>query len=183
LAEYCGSFRITKYLSVSIVKSTLVVGFCVSLIACNPFDFSSPAGPVGKALHKEVREKKSVEVDFKKIVPFAWDEMYLFGPYMPREDVCKRLGLAGLQCWYHVSETSTDDGEMFLVFRLKGDIVHTEMHSRFNGDFIPMTYPQPVTPERGRFVIIEDGRLASGEPWLRLRPVKDTERAPTLLSH
>jgi hypothetical protein len=152
-----------------------VIALSILLAACNPFAFS--AGSVGEALKKEVRDKKGVEVDLRKIVPFEWDSLYMFTPYMPRQEICKQLQLTELQCHRHVPIESTDDGEMFLVFRLKEEIVHTEMHSRFNGDFTPVDYPQPITPEQSRFVVIESGVGASGAPWLKLRPKIDNKRS------
>src|SRR5712691_1385536 len=157
------------------MKVGLVVTLSLLLVACNLFAFS--VGPVGEALRKELREKESIEVDLKKIVPFDWDEFYLFTPYTPREEVCKRLQLTELHCWYYVPTESTVDGLMFLAFRYKGKTVHTEMHSRFNGDFTPVDYPQPVLPERGRFVVKKDGVTGSGEPWLRLRPIAEAKRS------
>lgn len=152
------------------------IGFlCILLAACNPFAFS--VGPVGKALQAEVREKRSKEVDLQTVVPFNWDALYIYSPYMPREEICKQLQLKEPQCHYYVRVESTDDGEMFLVFRLKGEIVHTEMHSRFNGDFTPVDYPQPITPDRSLFSVKESGTAASGAPWLKLRPQMEKTRS------
>lgn len=153
------------------MKPGLVIVMCMFLAACDPFGFS--AGPVGSALKKKVREKEITEVDLRKLVPFEWDSLYMFSPYRSREEVCKQLQFTVSQCHRHVSVGSTDDGEMFLVFQLKGEIVHTEMHSRFNGDFMPMDFLQPVTPERSRFLVVKSGVSGSGEPWLKLRPHSD----------
>jgi hypothetical protein len=146
----------------------------MSLMGCNPFGFS--AGPVGTALREEVREKRQTEVDLRVVAPFEWDALHMFSPYRTREEVCKQLQLTESQCRRHVTVDSTDDGEMFLVFRLKGEIVHTELHSRFNDDFLPMDYPQPVTPERSRFVVVKSGVSGGGEPWLKLRPRTDAAK-------
>ena len=157
------------------MKPALTTTLCILLIACNPFSFS--VGPVGKALREEIREKRNMEVDLKKIISFAWDELYLFGPYTPQEEVCKQLHLTDLQCSHQVSVVSTDDVVMFLVFRHKGEIVHTEMHSRFNGDFTPLDYPQPITPQRARFLVEEERKSSRGGRWLKLRPASEATRS------
>ncbi len=155
------------------MKAWFVVSLCVLLFGCDLSGYLS--GPVGKALRHEVREKKQKEIDLVKVVPFQWDELFLFEPYTPRNEVCKDLGLNGAECLLVVTSESTDDGEMFMVFRQKKKIVHTEMYVRFNGDFTPLDFKQPITPSEAKFIVKEDGQSASGEPWLKLKPVNGTE--------
>ena len=81
------------------------------------------------------------------------------------------MSLNQIACDEQITEESTDDGEMLLVFRKDGEIIHVEMHFRFNGDFAPLDYPVPVMPEKATFAVVQDGRAASGSPWLRLRPL------------
>lgn len=150
------------------MKAWLVLVVCALLFGCDWSGYLS--GPVGQALRHEVREKKQKEIDLARVVPFKWDELFLFGPYTPRSEVCKELKLNEPECLIVVKSESTDDGEMFLVLRHQGNIVHTEMYIRFNGDFTPLDFKQPITPTDAKFTVKEEGRSASGEPWLRLRP-------------
>ena len=137
------------------------------LCSCEPtYVFS---GPVGKSVRKEVRDLQQAEIDLKKIVPFYWDALHLYGPYTPREMICNDLGIPKDDCRRQITEESIDDGEMFLVFQRSGEIIHQEMHLRFNGDFAPVDFVQPVTPDKAVFDVKEDGVAANGEPWLKLR--------------
>jgi hypothetical protein len=161
------------------MKASHVLVLCALLLGCDLSGYLS--GPVGKALRHEVREKKQKEIDLSRLISFEWDELFLFGPYTPRSEVCKELKLNEPECSVVVKSESTDDGEMFLVFRHKEKIVHTEMYIRFNGDFTPLDFKQPITPTDAKFIVKEEGQSASGEPWLRLRPIHQTERPnPTL---
>jgi len=156
------------------MKTLFVVIICTFLFGC---DFSAYGnGPVGKAIRHEVREKKQKEIDLVEVVPFNWDELYLYGPYMPRSEICKDLKLKELECLIVVSSESTDDGDMFLVLRHKKKIVHTEMYRRFNGDFTPLDFKLPITPSEAKFVVKEEGKVVSGEPWLKLRPARSGRR-------
>jgi hypothetical protein len=108
------------------MKARLVVVFCMLLFGC---DFSSYlSGPVGKAVRHEVREKRQQEIDLARVVPFEWDELFLFGPYTPRGEVCKELQLNKAECLISVKSESTDDGVMFLVLRHK-DKIMSQSHS------------------------------------------------------
>lgn len=150
------------------MKALLILGLGALLLGCDLSDFFS--GRIGKAIRHEVREKKEKEIDLAKVLPFEWDELFLYEPYTSRLTICKDLELKGAYCMLVVRSESEDDGEMFLVLRHKTKIVHTEMYGRFNGDFIPLDFKIPVTPSESKFVVKEDGRSSSGEPWLRLRP-------------
>lgn len=66
-----------------------------------------------------------------------------------------------------------DDGEMYIVFRNKGAIVHKEMYIRFNGDFTPINYKQPLTPSTAIFTVKPQGKSASGKPWLKLELISN----------
>jgi hypothetical protein len=160
------------------MKTPFLFLLCGLLVSCDPSGYLS--GPVGKALRNEVRERKQREIDLVSMVPFKWDELFLFEPYSPRSEVCKELRLKESECSSIVKSESTDDGQMLLVFKLEAQIVHTEMHIRFNGDFTPLDFKQPITPTTAKFRVQEEGHSASGKPWLRLRPTK-TERSNNAL--
>ena len=141
--------------------------FLAFLCSCEPTYVLS--GPVGKAIRKEVRDLRQAEIDLKKIVPFEWDALYLYDPYTPRKVICNDLGIPDDACRREIPDESIDDGEMYLVFQRSGEIVHQEMHLRFNGDFAPVDFAQPLTPERAVFDVKKNGVAAGGAPWLKLR--------------
>ncbi|MNZ55617.1 hypothetical protein D3C78_735480 [compost metagenome] len=130
------------------------------------------SGEVGWALKKEIRDKKSIRVEIAKLTNFKWDEMFLFGPYQPTSEVCKRLELSSIACKTIITAELADDGEMLMVFRLNGKVVHTEMHIRWHGDFTPVP-DKPFTPRTAVFSVSVEGKDASGEGWLKLRPISE----------
>lgn len=150
-------------------ENGLFVSFLL-LVGCDLSWF--PSGEVGTAIRKEVRVKGVKEVDLATVVPFKWDELYLFAPYTPSSQVCKELTISEIQCDRVIAQESMDDAEMYMIFKLNGNIVHQELYIRFNGDFTPIDYPMPIKIKDSRFSVISgDGKSASGDPWLRLVPV------------
>ena len=127
------------------------------------------SGQVGWALKKAIRDEHRQTVVLKELTHFAWDECYLFDPYSPRSSVCKRLALSPAECKETIKTDSTDDGEMLIVFRNQGKVIHVEMHFRWHGDFTPAP-EEPLTPTSAVFFVVPDGKGASGGQWLRLRP-------------
>ena len=160
----------------TLVASMRVIVLSVCLLAlagCGDTYRYVMGGEVGWNLKKEIRDKGAKEINLAKLVPFAWDELFLFGPYQPTEAICAKLGLSPTECKSKITKKSTDDSEMLMVFLKKGQIAHVEMHYLFHGDFIPNVHDQPLTPETALFVVTTDGKTTSGKPWLRLK-LKDS---------
>lgn len=126
-------------------------------------------GPVGEAIKKEVRDAKKTEIHLGSLTPFKWDEAYFYDPYTPRSTICEELGISEKSCPQEIADESTGDGEMFLVFRKSGKIVHKEMYRRFNGDFAPVDFRLPLKPEHAIFDVYQEGSAATGKPWFRLK--------------
>jgi hypothetical protein len=135
-------------------------------------DLSSPAGPISKALRKETHERKQTTIELARFTPFPWDELYLFGPYAPREEFCRKAGISDLKCRAAMPGETVAEGETLLLFRERGQVIHLEPHLRVNGDFLPLDYPQPLTPAAAVFVAEPGGKTASGDTGYRLRPRK-----------
>ena len=128
------------------------------------------AGPFSTALGSLLRAQRPARVDLAKVLPLQWDELFLYGPYSPREPACRELGLGWLPCRTTLPAT-TDEGAWSLVFRLNGRVVHHEQHARRNGDFAPVGEgPRPV--RRGAAVFdVEARAAAAGGGWV-LRPAR-----------
>jgi hypothetical protein len=140
------------------------------LWGCDKFSRSSNStGEVGLALKKELLENQVKEVDIAKLTRFAWDELFLFSPYFPTSEVCKRVQLSVAECKSTIPEESTDDGEMMMVFRIKGKVAHSELHHRQHGDFTPAP-SEPFTPETAIFSVVAEGTGVPGPGWMKLRP-------------
>lgn len=154
------------------MRTLLTVLLVISLSGCGDVYRYQRSGEVEWALKKEIRDKKSIRVEIAKLTSFEWDEMFIFGPYQPTSDVCKRLELSSVACKTIITAESTDDGEMLMVFRLKGKVVHTEMHIRWHGDFTPVP-GKPFTPRTAVFSVSVEGKDASGEGRLKLRPISE----------
>lgn len=154
------------------MRTLLTILLVLSLSCCGDVYRYLKSGEVGWALKKELRDNKSARVEIAKLTRFEWDELFLFGPYQPTHEICKHLELSENECKTVITEKSTDDGEMLMAFRLKGKVVHTEMHIRWHGDFTPIP-DKPFTPNTAIFSVTVDGKGALGEDWLKLRPVSE----------
>lgn len=157
------------------MRAVLVFVIVLCLSGCSDIQRYFTTGEVSWALKRELRDKRATQVELAKLTKFEWDELYLFGPYFPSSDVCKSLELSALECKSAITVASTDDGEMLLVFRLKKKIVHTEIHLRGYGDFVPAlsekSLRQPFTPQTAIFFVSLEGKDTNGAGGLILRPV------------
>ena len=54
-------------------------------------------------------------MDIGKSGDLAWDEMFVFGPYYPKDEICKTLNLSVSQC-SAAGIKDVDEGEFLLVF-------------------------------------------------------------------
>lgn len=142
----------------------------ILLSACQYSD--APPGPVSLALKEELRIKKVTRVDLATLTKFEWDELILFEPYQPIQDVCRELGLSHESCSRAIQVQSNGDGEMLMVFRKDGAIAHVEMHYRFNGDFLPIKNAQRISSKNGQFQVRQTSTTRSGDPWLQLDPMQ-----------
>lgn len=149
------------------MKLTAIIILLALFFGCEPNHWLS--GPVGKAIKREVRDARRTAIHLSNLTPFEWDEAYFFDPYTPRQVICEDLGISEKSCPQQITDESTDDGEMFLVFRKSGKIVHKEMYRRFNGDFTPIEFALPLTPESATFEVYQEDVSGNGKPWFRLK--------------
>ncbi len=149
------------------MRIPIVVALLLCLVGCDDLNLSLDSGEVGWALKKEIRDKKSRVVSIVRLTRFEWDELFLFPPYEPKNDICKRLALTPEECKNTITLESSDDSQMLMVFRNKGKVVHTEIHIRRNGDFIPVP-DTPFTPSTAVFNVVVEGN--SSQNWFRLIP-------------
>ena len=143
----------------------VVVG---TLAGCGDIYRYYKSGPVSWALKREVRDNYAQRIVLSDLTRFAWDELFLFGPYQPKSMVCATLGIGEMQCESRILVTSVDDGEMLIAFRKSGALVHSELHYRWHGDFTPLPSVQPIPLSRATFRVVPEGRAAGGGAWLKL---------------
>ncbi len=147
------------------------------LWSCGEAHRSWDTGEVGLALKKELRDNQAnnqannqaKEVTIAKLTRFAWDELFLFNPYTPSSEVCKRVHVTASDCKAIIADESKDDGEMMMVFRIKGKVAHSELHHRSHGDFTPAP-AEPFTPQTAIFSVVAESTGTAGADWLKLRP-------------
>ena len=65
---------------------------------------------------------------------FAWDEMFVFGPYYPKDEICRTLKLGASQCSV-AGIKDIDEGEFLLVFMQHGAASETLRFPRTIADF------------------------------------------------
>lgn len=112
---------------------------------------------VSKAIGKLVDERKSETIRLADATSFAWDQVYLFGPYATRRHVCTTLGIQEAYCERQIPFESHDDGDMSIAFLANGRLVYYARHSRANGDFTPVPAGQPLSRDRAVFRMLRDG--------------------------
>jgi hypothetical protein len=112
------------------------------------------SGEFSTALGTLLRSDAVSEVDFAKVLPLEWDELFAFGPYSIRERNCEVLNLGWLECRIKLP-AEVEEGEYFFLFRRGVEVVHSEHHSRQNGDFGSHGTPTPWPIDRAnaRFLI------------------------------
>lgn len=119
----------------------------------------SDAPDVSKAIGKLIEQRESKTIRLAEATRFAWDQVYLFGPYTPRQDVCSTLRIPDNDCERLVPFESSDDGEMSIAFLAQGEFVHFTRHVRSNGDFTPVPAEQPLSSDQAVFRVLPGARL------------------------
>ena len=143
--------------------------FLAALAASVYFVMRAQVGPVSDAIGAAAEVAKAQPIVISKVTHFEWDELWVFGPYSDKDEVCRRLALNGLRCTFQVKEDFLSDGVQSLVFRLRGSVVHSELHARSHGDFYPTPPNQPLTPSTAVFDVFASGISTAGDPWRILR--------------
>jgi hypothetical protein len=100
-------------------------------------------------------------IDISAITPFAWEKLYLFGPYTSEEIISevtdiKRLG--NLPTWIE-----SDDGIVLFVFVNEGKIVRY-MNVYRNTDFASADRRSGYSPSEAVFILDERGRAIPLSP-------------------
>ncbi|TXF96908.1 hypothetical protein [Massilia arenae] len=141
----------------AITLSALTLG-AVSIMAAGCSDDAR----VSKAIGKLVDERESETIRLAEATSFAWDQVYLFGPYTARRHVCTTLGIQEEHCERQIPFESQDDGDMSIAFLAEGRLVYYARHSRANGDFTPVPAGQPLSRDRAVFRSLRDGEGQGG---------------------
>jgi hypothetical protein len=105
-----------------------VIVFCLCLVAGFGIWFVVLPDSVSAALSKQIRRGPGPTVDFAEVAPFAWERVYVFGPYTPHDQIHTSLGFH----WSEVGRTTIDsnEGVNLVVFVHDGKVVHWFEHAR-----------------------------------------------------
>ncbi|WP_306396449.1 hypothetical protein [Telluria beijingensis] len=117
---------------------------------------------VSKTIGKLIDEGGANSIRLADATSFDWDQVYLFGPYAARRDICATLRIGERECERQVPFESQDDDEMSIAFLAKGRLVHYVRHSRANGDFTPVPAQQPISRDRAVFRKPRGGEAEAG---------------------
>lgn len=80
---------------------------------------------------------------------FEWDQLYIFPPYFPFDDIDQMISIRSDRS-SALLETSVDEGDCFFVFLKDGVFVRSFYFPRYSGDF-SLLKPGPYSPETARF--------------------------------
>jgi len=125
---------------------------------------------ISRSIRDLVRERKAEYIRLADATSFNWDQVYLFGPYVSRSQVCGTLKLQAEECARQVTVESTDDGDMSIAFLAQGQLVRYARHTRKNGDFTPVPQGQPLSPNAAVFRVVRDEVAGHERIWLKLVP-------------
>lgn len=128
----------------------------MALLAC-----SDPAN-VNQSIRKLTRGENVTAFHLNEVTRFAWDEVILFGPYVPRSQVCAKLGIPTKDCERFVTMESTDDSDMTLAFVMQGCLVAYAKHRRIDGDFLPLPPAYRIAVEDASFRVVRATAVDGG---------------------
>lgn len=119
--------------------------------------------------------KKKKTIRLAEVTKFTWDEAYMFNPYTPRSEVCKKLHIQQSDCERRVPFESKSDGEMSIAFLVGGSLVHYASHGRGRGDFTPLP-ALPLSPHNAIFSVVQDDISNAPDPWIKLVLISEQVR-------
>lgn len=137
------------------------------LTGCGDIYRYAASGEVGWAIKQEIRNRQQTTVTLAKLTRFSWDELIVFGPYTPNDEICRRLQLDDLACKVADLPEPLDDGLSLLVFRRNGKIVHREIHLGYHGTF-RVDDRISFTPRDAIFTVEPGSTLSDGQRQLIL---------------
>ena len=76
----------------------------------------------------------ATRIDMARATDFAWDEVYVFNPYYPKDDICRTLKIDLPRC-SRAGVTDVDEGEFLLVFTQNSEISQVVRFPRAIADF------------------------------------------------
>jgi hypothetical protein len=114
---------------------SFIVTIVISLSAVACGELSSGAGQISQRIGEAASDPSVKEVDLGKLTTFGWDRVYFFKPGTPRKEVCVFIAARDGLCERVIRHQSVAGESMTIVFALKNQLTHVELHSLSNGRF------------------------------------------------
>lgn len=119
--------------------------------------------PIKAAVAAAKEQDPPGELVLADVTSFAWDEVFVFGPYTALERINEALGESfGAASMAQIHER---DDIVVLVFRRGGKVLVKAPFARSDGDFAASSRLEPIANTAARFELIP---LASDPNWVNL---------------
>lgn len=122
----------------------MVIGFCILKMTGCGMEDTTFISDYNEALMK-ASEEKEVEISYKELFTFEWDDLYIFAPYTTKDAMEKIIGKK-----INGNVVSVSDGECIFIFCKKGRIETVIRSSELENTIVEydtkQTYQQ-VEPE------------------------------------
>ena len=86
----------------------------------------------------------ATQVDMRSSAAFIWDDMFVFGPYTPKGEMCSTLKLSESQC-SKAGISDVDEYEYLMVFLHSSAVSRIESFPRKFGDFDDICLGKDIT--------------------------------------
>jgi hypothetical protein len=90
---------------------------------------SSLSEPIGKVVQSGARQ-----LNMGRVTNFAWEDVFVFGPYTPKDEECQTLKHSESKCLYE-GLRDVDESESLLVFLHDASVNRVESIPRTIADF------------------------------------------------
>jgi len=132
----------------------VVTCLLLGLLASLSYGFIVHSASVSRELSRQIQRGPGTTIDFAEVAPFAWDRVYVFGPYTPPAQIHTSLGFQ----WDGISRTSIElnDGVNLVVFVRGTEVVYWLEHSR-KEELGWLANSGGYAREQARFSVSQDG--------------------------
>jgi hypothetical protein len=115
---------------------------------------------ISRPLWQRIQRGPGTTVDLATVAPFAWDRVFIFGPYTSSREVDKRLGFHWDEYWQTGIEASK--GYNLVVFVRGQRVVRWFEHARNRGELEELAQENGFARADAKFQVQVggDGRLA-----------------------
>lgn len=126
-------------------------------------------GTISKRIGEVVHTPGSTEVDLRPLTTFGWEYFYASRPGVTREEVCQLIGAGRNVCGRIVRIEKAPDDHVYLMFGLKGQLTHIELHALVNGQF-DFDFPAEGFPKSQAVFRVRRSSSGSGADAVLLEP-------------